>query len=143
HHRRLRLQPPPQARGRGRVASPAHQARRRVRDQGLDVRRPRNWPVRWRLAATSAGLTLIILLVFGAVIGKVATSRVRDDFNGEVRSAAQTLAAEIRIGYTPLGTVFEHPSLNDFVRSENASARIYDLGGNLLEHNHDASPLGP
>ena len=67
--------------------------------------RPRNWPVRWRLAATSAGLTLIILLVFGAVIGKVATNRIRDDFNREVRGAAQTLAAEIRIVYTPLGTV--------------------------------------
>ena len=56
----------------------------------------------WR--PTSAGLTLIILLVFGAVIGKVATNRIRDDFNREVRGAAQTLAAEIRIGYTPLGT---------------------------------------
>src|SRR5262249_56324358 len=99
----------------GRVGSPAHQARRGVRDQGLDVRRPRNWPVRWRLAATSAGLTLIILLVFGAVIGKVATSRVRDDFNREVQGAAQTLAAEIRILYTPLGTARRTPRLNDFV----------------------------
>src|SRR4051794_11241340 len=62
--------------------------------------RPRNWPVRWRLAATSAGLTLIIMLVFGAVIGQVATKRIRDDFNNEVRGATQTLASEIRIVYT-------------------------------------------
>ena len=27
--------------------------------------RPRNWPVRWRLAAVSAGLTLVILVLFG------------------------------------------------------------------------------
>ena len=105
--------------------------------------RPRNWPVRWRLAVTSATLTLIILLGFGAVIGKVATNRIRADFNGEVRSAAQTLAAEIQIGYTPLGTAFKHPSLDDFVRSDDASARVYDLNGNLLEHSANASPLGP
>ena len=82
--------------------------------------------MRWRLAAASAGLTLIILLVFGAVIGKVATNRIRDDFNREVRGAAQTLAAEIRIGYTPLGTVFQRPSLDDFVRPDDATARVYD-----------------
>ena len=96
--------------------------------------RPRNWPVRWRLAATSASLTLIILLAFGAVIGKVATNRIRADFNGEVRGAAQTLAAEIRIGYTPLGTVIQSPSLDDFVRPDDASARVYDVSGNLIEH---------
>ena len=55
--------------------------------------------MRWRLAATSASLTLIILLAFGGVIGTVATQRIRDDFNGEVRGATQTLAAEIRIIY--------------------------------------------
>ena len=53
---------------------------------------PRSWPVRWRLAAASSGLTLVILLLFGGLIGKIATQRIRDDFNSEVRSAAQILA---------------------------------------------------
>ena len=119
------------------MASPATRPRHRGRRL-----RPRNWPVRWRLAATSAGLTLIILLVFGAVVGKVATNRIRADFNGEVRGAAQTLAAEIRIGYTPLGTVFQRPSLDDFVRPDEATARVYDLSGNMLEHS-GTDPLGP
>jgi len=105
--------------------------------------RPRNWPVRWRLAAASAGLTLIILLVFGAVIGQVATNRIRDDFNSEVKGAAQTLAAEIRIGYTPVGTVFQSPSLDDFVRPDEATARIYDVSGNLLKQSSGADRLGP
>jgi signal transduction histidine kinase len=104
--------------------------------------RPRNWPVRWRLAATSASLTLIILLAFGAVIGKVATNRIRSDFNSEVKGAAQTLAAEIRIGYTPLGTVIQSPSLDDFVRPDQATARVYDVSGNLIEHSGD-DDLGP
>jgi two-component system, OmpR family, sensor kinase len=105
--------------------------------------RPRNWPVRWRLAATSASLTLIILLAFGAVIGQVATNRIRADFNSEVSGAAQTLAAEIRIGYTPLGTVFQSPNLDDFVRPDDATARVYDISGKLIEHSSDAARLGP
>jgi two-component system, OmpR family, sensor kinase len=115
---------------------------KRPRHRGRRLR-PRNWPVRWRLAATSASLTLIILLVFGAVIGKVASGRIRDDFNNEVRGAAQTLAAEIRIGYTPLGTVFQSPSLDDFVRPDDATARVYDLNGHLIKHSADADQLGP
>jgi signal transduction histidine kinase len=104
--------------------------------------RPRNWPVRWRLAVTSAALTLIILLVFGAVIGKVATNRIRDDFNREVQGAAQTLAAEIRILYTPLGTARRTPRLNDFVRPDEASVRVFDVNGNLIAHSTNADQLG-
>jgi two-component system, OmpR family, sensor kinase len=119
------------------VAAPAKRSPHRGRRL-----RPRNWPVRWRLAAASASLTLIILLAFGAVIGKVATNRIRDDFNSEVKGAAQTLAAEIRIGYTPVGTIFQRPNLDDFVRPDDATARIYDVSGNLLENSSDPDRLG-
>jgi two-component system OmpR family sensor kinase len=107
--------------------------------------RPSSWPVRWRLAGVSAGLTLVILLVFGAVIGQVATSRIRDDFNREVSSAAQTLAGEIRIVSTPLSTYFHGPRLNDFVRPDDASARVFAAsGGNLrlIKESNSASGLG-
>ncbi len=104
--------------------------------------RPGTWPVRWRLAAVSAGLTLVILLVFGAVIGQVATSRIRDDFNRQVSSAAQTLAAESRIFSTPLTTLFHGPRLDDFVRPDGASARVFDVEGNLIKESTDAQPLG-
>jgi signal transduction histidine kinase len=104
--------------------------------------RPTNWPVRWRLAGVSAGLTLAILLVFGAVIGQVATSRIRDDFNREVNSAAQTLAAEIRIINTPISTYFHGPRLDDFVRPDQASARVFDVNGNLIKQSSDATGLG-
>ena len=98
--------------------------------------------MRWRLAGVSAGLTLFILLVFGAVIGQVATSRIRDDFNRQVSSAAQTLAAESRIINTPLGSVWQGPKLDDFVRSDNASARVFDAQGNLIKESTDARALG-
>jgi two-component system OmpR family sensor kinase len=106
--------------------------------------RPSSWPVRWRLAGVSAGLTLAILLVFGAVIGQVATSRIRDDFNREVSDAAQTLAHEFRIVYTPLGTISvkQGPQLDDFVRPDGASARVLDVNGSLIKESEGASPMG-
>jgi signal transduction histidine kinase len=96
------------------------------------------------LAGVSAGLTLVILLVFGAVIGQVASSRIRDDFNREVSGAAQTLAGEFRIVYTPLGTIsVQHgPRLDDFVRPDGASAKVFDVNGNLLKESTGAVPLG-
>jgi len=106
--------------------------------------RPGNWPVRWRLAAASAGLTLAILLVFGAVIGRLATERIRSDFNGEVRGAVQTLAAELRVVYTPAGSVvIRGPGLDDFVLPNDATVRIFDANGALLRESRDAVDLGP
>ncbi len=98
--------------------------------------------MRWRLAGVSAGLTLVILLVFGAVIGQVATSRIRDDFNREVSSAAHTLASEIRIVSTPLVTSYHGPQLDDFVRPDSASARVFDASGNVIKESSGASELG-
>jgi two-component system, OmpR family, sensor kinase len=107
--------------------------------------RPRSWPVRWRLAAVSAGLTLAILMIFGAAIGQMATSRIRDDFNGEVRSAVQVLANEFRIVYPAFSEpeAQRGPQLDAFVLPDDASARVYDVNGNLLRESTDSVPLGP
>jgi two-component system OmpR family sensor kinase len=105
---------------------------------------PRNWPVRWRLAATSAGLTLVILLIFGAVIGQVATQRVRSDFNREVDAAAQTLAAELRIVDTPTGSyLIRGPGLDDFALPNDATVRVFNSTGALLTQSTNATDLGP
>jgi two-component system OmpR family sensor kinase len=106
---------------------------------------PRSWPVRWRLAAVSSGLTLVILVLFGGAIGQIATQRIRDDFNGEVRSAVQILAGELRIVYTPFGEARAQrgPQLDAFVLPDDASARIFDANGNLIEQSSGAAALGP
>ena len=106
--------------------------------------RPGSWPLRWRLAAVSASLTLVILMLFGAVVGGVATERIRNDFNGEVKTAVQILASEFKIEYGAFRTyVQEGPRLNDFVLPDDASARVFDVNGNLLKKSTGAAGLGP
>lgn len=106
---------------------------------------PRSWPVRWRLAAVSSGLTLVILLLFGGLIGQIATQRIRDDFNREVRSAVQILAGEIRVVYPPFGPAEAQqvPQLDAFVLPDDASARIFDANFNLIKQSTRAAALGP
>jgi signal transduction histidine kinase len=101
--------------------------------------------VRWRLAAVSAGLTLAILLVFGGAIGQIATQRIRDDFNNEVRSAVQILASELEVEYRPFvrPRAVGGPQLNEFVRLDDATVKIFTPTGEAIEETAGAVPLGP
>lgn len=101
--------------------------------------------MRWKLALVSSGLTLAILLLFGGLIGKIATERIRDDFNAEVSSAVKILAGQYQVVYPPFGEpeAREGPQLNAFVLPDDASARVYDIEGNLIASNTKAAPLGP
>jgi signal transduction histidine kinase len=113
---------------------------------GRRLLRPRSWPVRWRLAVVSASLTLVILMLFGGLIGKIATDRIRDDFNGEVKSAVKILAGQTQIVYSPFGgeaQAFKGPQLNAFALPGDASVRVYDIEENLIYANEGAAPLGP
>src|SRR5436190_20805153 len=58
---------------------------------------PKRWPVRWRLAAVSATLTLIILVVFAVVVGRLTTNRLQGDFDQELRDTATRLAFEVQL----------------------------------------------
>ena len=108
--------------------------------------RPGSWPLRWRLAVASAGLTLAILIVFAAVIGDLATERVRSDFNRELRSGASTLASHTQIIDTPEGVpLVTSPELRDYSLVNDANARVLDLGGAVIDswpHEHFVN-LGP
>jgi two-component system, OmpR family, sensor kinase len=104
----------------------------------------RNWPVRWRLAGVSAGLTLAILVLFGAIVGNLAAQRIRDDFNREIQGAVATLASQVRIVDTITNTlIIREPDLGDFVSPNDASARIYDARGEELDASPNAAELGP
>jgi two-component system, OmpR family, sensor kinase len=65
---------------------------------------PKRWPVRWRLAAVSATLTLIILVIFAVVVGRLTSNRLQGDFNDDVRGTASTIASETQVRITPYRT---------------------------------------
>jgi two-component system OmpR family sensor kinase len=101
---------------------------------------PRAWPVRWRLAAVSSGLTLAILMVFGGVIGQIATSRIRDDFNAEVHNAVEILQREVRVVYPLVGPVtWEGPELGPYVLPDDAAARVFDRSGQEVAETETAN----
>ena len=76
-------------------------------------------PVRWRIAITCAGLTLIILVCFALVLGNLVGDRIRDDHEEELQTAASSLAAETRVAQdATLGTVIQSPRLDDFAMAE-------------------------
>jgi signal transduction histidine kinase len=116
-----------------------------LRRFGRRLVHPRSWPVRWRLASVSAGLTLVILMLFGGAIGQIATQRIRDDFNGEVTSAVQILASEFEVVYPPFSRpeVREGPQLDAFTLPDDASARVYSSNGEFITSNEGAAELGP
>jgi two-component system OmpR family sensor kinase len=58
---------------------------------------PRRWPIRWRLAGVSAGLTLAILIVFAVVVGRLATDRLKSDFHEELEGGAVAIARAVDV----------------------------------------------
>ncbi|MBA2239705.1 MAG: hypothetical protein H0W09_00440, partial [Solirubrobacterales bacterium] len=54
---------------------------------------PRRWPVRWRLAAVSAGLTFVILVCVALVVGRLASDRLTDDLRAQVAEQGNAVAA--------------------------------------------------
>ncbi|HVT00248.1 MAG TPA: hypothetical protein VHE08_07005, partial [Solirubrobacterales bacterium] len=104
---------------------------------------PRAWPVRWRLAAVSSGLTLAILMVFGGTIGQIATSRIRDDFDNEIHGAVEILSSELRVLYPLVGEPHVvGPSLGTYVLPDDASVRVFDRAGEVVGE-QNGERLGP
>jgi two-component system, OmpR family, sensor kinase len=101
-------------------------------------------PVRWRIAGTCAGLTFLILVGFAAVLGNVVGDRIRGDFEEELNSAAESLAAETDVRMDPsVGPVIDSPRLPDSAMADHAVIRIVDEQGNPLATTDRSMDLGP
>jgi two-component system OmpR family sensor kinase len=57
--------------------------------------RTRRWPVRIRIAAVSATLTLVILIAFAAVVGRLVSHRLQSDFDGDLNEQARSVATQL------------------------------------------------
>ena len=107
---------------------------------------PRSWPVRWRLAGVSAGLTLFILVCFALIVGRLATDRLEDDFQNELRSAASELALEVEVrAASPLGPFEAATStrLAQLVLANDAQVRLVLDNGLVLKETPHAPDMGP
>jgi len=100
------------------------------------VATPRGWPVRWRLAAVSAALTLVILLGFAAVVGRLTANSLESDFRDEV----QTTATELAVGLESSQLPEVRPNPDVMAIPEGAHARVVSSSGTLLT---DPSPGAP
>jgi two-component system, OmpR family, sensor kinase len=102
-------------------------------------------PVRWRISITTAGLTLLILVIFAVVLGQVVGNRIRSDFRSELRSAGSALAAETRVASDPISGVFirRRPDLRAFALPEDAVITVLDQAGQPLAATDPGIDLGP
>ena len=103
--------------------------------------RPSRWPVTWRLAAVSAALTFLILVVFALIVGRLFADRLTDDFNNELKTSANSLAFEIQASASGLG--IRAPSLDEVAMADRAEARIVDENGEPLIQTGAVPDLGP
>jgi signal transduction histidine kinase len=101
-------------------------------------------PVRWRIAITTAGLTLVILVCFALVLGQVVGNRIRSDFREELRSAARSLAAETRVSTDPVfgPVVTKSPDLRAFALPEDAVITVLDSSGRPVAATNASIHLG-
>src|SRR3954454_6191127 len=98
----------------------------------LEVLTPKRWPVRWRLAAVSAVLTFVILVIFALVVGRLTSNRLHSDFNDDLSRYAGQLGHQAQFGYNAFSgepTVDFTRALRNMALPSNADLRVVDQQG--------------
>ncbi|HMT04952.1 MAG TPA: HAMP domain-containing sensor histidine kinase [Solirubrobacterales bacterium] len=106
---------------------------------------PPHWPIQWKLAAVSSGITFIILVVFGLVVGQITSDQLRENYAADTEAKANELAAEIsdKVLTTP-AFVGSDAVLANILSSVNGSADVTKLSNNVTfrpPKSHDLGPL--
>jgi two-component system OmpR family sensor kinase len=126
------------------VASPVSSTRSAARATYSAYKRQ---PIRWRLAGGSAALTLVILLGFAVIVGTLTTRAIYNDFNRQVKSAADRLQEGLIYRFKefdPNGNPrYEKRSdLNAYASSYNAAVRVIYLNGKRFDGSTGAPDWG-
>ncbi|MGI8594466.1 MAG: sensor histidine kinase [Solirubrobacteraceae bacterium] len=95
-------------------------------------------PIRWRLALTSALLTLTILLAFALLVGTLTTRRIRSDFDDDVRATADRVARSI-----PVSLNEGRARCRFRLGASEATIRVVTLDGTVICQTPSAPDLGP
>jgi two-component system OmpR family sensor kinase len=101
----------------------------------------RHWPVRWRLAAVSAALTLVILVAFAFLIGRLAGDQIRSDFHDELQSAAGEIALAMQV-VAQGGQPSVRPQLDQAAMADAAAIRVVSGTGEVIEETPGSADLG-
>ena len=107
------------------------------RRRGRSLLSVRRWPVRWRLAGVSAGLTLLIL-----VVGQLASDRIKDDFDHELIGTANEVRSQYQLGEAGINAA-PGRDLLDLLMAGDAAVRIVDAAGDPIRETDGAPDLGP
>ncbi len=94
---------------------------------------PKRWPVRWRLAAVSAVMTFLILVMFAFVVGRLTSSRLHSDFNQDVSETASTIATQTQVFSSPFQP-FTHLQLQLQAIPPNAKLRYVTADGSVIRN---------
>jgi signal transduction histidine kinase len=96
---------------------------------------PRRWPVRWRVAAVSATLTLIILVIFAVVVGRLTQNRLESDFDNDVRGTAATISSQtlVHAGFGGSRTVVPPQELQRMTPFSNSWVCIVHRDGRPIQ----------
>jgi signal transduction histidine kinase len=106
----------------------------------------RRIPIRWRLAGGSALLTLVILCGFAIAVGALTSQRIHDDFEQDVRDAADKLRDDVDLlPSQDAGRYRFSLNLRTFVSgNDDAAARIiHRETSQVLRETEYAAQLGP
>jgi len=84
---------------------------------------PSRWPIRWKLAAVSSGLTFVILVAFGLAVGQFTTQQLRDNYEADTAAAALALKETVQeeVELTP-GYLTENQLLNVLAQANGPAA---------------------
>jgi len=88
----------------------------------LEVLTPKRWPVRWRLAAVSAVLTFLILVIFALVVGRLTQNRIQSNFNTEIQETTAQFASQVTI--TPTLDGFHCGIPSQLVSNDSTAVRV-------------------
>jgi two-component system, OmpR family, sensor kinase len=111
---------------------------------------PSQMPIRWRLAGGSALLTLVILCGFAGAVGGLTSKRIYEDFDRQVDSAADALAArvtfesvepDLRTGRYHLQAL--SPPLDSITPDGDTIIRIVNADGYQFDATEHTRNLGP
>jgi len=105
---------------------------------------PPHWPIQWKLAAVSAGITFSILVVFGLVVGQITSKQLRDNYTADTEAKARELAIDLRDQGVITPAYFgDEKRLNRLLASVNGVADLTPIANGITYRPPNTHYLGP